>query len=198
MMQPMPRVPPLDRPATYDDLVKLPDNLMAEIIDGELHASPRPAFPHADAGTAIGGLLVPPFGWGRGGPGGWWVVDEPELHLAADVLVPDWAGWRRSRMPQRPDSPFASLPPDWVCEILSPSTVQIDRSKKLGIYARAGVAHAWIIDPLAKTLEILSLEGGRWVLLGTHVGDDLVRAEPFADIELELRLLWAEPPSPPD
>ena len=196
MMQRMPRVPPFDRPATYDDLVKLPDNLVAEIIGGELHASPRPALPHADAGAAMGGVLMPPFGWGRGGPGGWWIVYEPELHLGADVLVPDWAGWRRVRVPQRPDTPYVSIPPDWIGEILSPSTIQIDRARKLEIYAREGVAHAWLVDPLARTLEVFRLEAGRWVLLGTHVGNVVVRAEPFAEIDLELRLLWADPPSP--
>ena len=110
MMQPMPRVPPFDRPATYDDLVKLPDNLVAEIVDGELHASPRPALPHADAGSALGGVLMPAFGWGRGGPGGWWIVDEPELHLGTDVLVPDLAGWRRARIPHRPDTTYVAIP----------------------------------------------------------------------------------------
>jgi len=192
-MQPMPRVPPFDRPATYDDLVQLPDTFVAEIVDGELHASPRPAFPHADAGAAVGGFLMPAFGWGRGGPGGWWIVYEPELHLGADVLVPDWAGWRRARMPHRPETPYTSVPPDWVCEILSPSTAAIDRVKKLAIYAREGVAHAWLIDPLARTLEVLRLEGPHWVIVATHAGDDVVRAEPFVEIDLELALLWSEP-----
>jgi len=196
MMQPMPRVPPFDRPATYDDLVKLPDNLVAEIVDGELHASPRPALPHADAGSALGGVLMPAFGWGRGGPGGWWIVDEPELHLGTDVLVPDLAGWRRARVPHRPDTPYVAIPPDWTCEILSPSTVQIDRARKLGIYAREGVGHAWLVDPEARMLEAFRCEAGRWVLLGAHFGNAVVRAEPFAEIDLELALLWAEPASP--
>ena len=193
MMQPMPRVPPFDRPATYDDLVKLPDNLVAEIIDGELHASPKPAPPHVIAGSSIGGLLLNPYSFGRGGPGGWWILDEPELHLGADVLVPDLAGWRKTRMPHRPDTAYFPLAPDWVCEILSPSTAVVDRVKKLAIYAREGVANAWLIDPALQTLEVLRLEGGRWVLAGTHAGGDVVRAEPFIELGLELRLLWAEP-----
>jgi Uma2 family endonuclease len=193
MMQPMPRVPPFDRPATYEDLVKLPDHLVAEIVDGELHASPRPAPAHAIAGSSVGALIVNPYSLGRGGPGGWWILYEPELHLGRDVLVPDWAGWRRTRMPHPPDTAYFSLAPDWVCEVLSPSTVQIDRVRKLGLYARESVAHAWLIDPLARTLEVLRLEGGRWVLLGTHAGDEVVRTEPFAEIALELRLLWSEP-----
>jgi Uma2 family endonuclease len=191
-MQPVPRVPPFDRPATYDDLVKLPDHLVAEIADGELHASPRPAFPHAEAGSATGGLLVPPFRWGRGGPGGWFIVYEPELHFGADVLVPDWAGWRRTRMPHRPETPYATLAPDWLCEILSPSTSSFDRVKKLAIYAREGVPHVWLMDPLARTLEVLWLEGGRWTILATHAGNEVVRAEPFEAIELELSALWGD------
>jgi Uma2 family endonuclease len=191
MMQPMPRVPPFDRPATYDDLVKLPDNLVAEIIDGELHASPRPAPPHARAGSSLGFLLGGPFDFGRGGPGGWWIFDEPELHLNADVLVPDLAGWKRARMPRQPETAYFPLAPDWVCEILSPSTARVDRARKLAIYAREGVPHAWLIDPALQTLEVLRLEAGRWVILATRVSDELVRAEPFADVELELRLLWA-------
>jgi Uma2 family endonuclease len=196
MMQPMPRVPPFDRPATYDDLVKLPDNMVAEILNGELHASPRPAPAHAVAGSSVGGLLINPYSFGRGGPGGWWVLDEPELHLGPDILVPDLAGWLRNRMPQRPATAFFPLAPDWICEVLSPSTIQIDRARKLTIYAREGVAHAWLVDPLAQTLEVLRLEHGRWVILGTHVGDEVVRAEPFVEIDLELALLWSGPPSP--
>jgi len=192
MIQPMPRVPPFDRPATYDDLVKLPDNLVAEIVDGELHASPRPAMPHARAGSSLGGLLVGPYDHGRGGPGGWWVVDEPELHLGGDILVPDLAGWRRARMPRYPKSAACSVAPDWVCEVLSPSTAKLDRVQKLAIYAREGVAHAWLIDPLVRTLEVLRLEGGGWTILATHAGDERARAEPFTDIEMDLSSLWAD------
>jgi Uma2 family endonuclease len=192
MMQPMPRVPPFDRPATYEDLEKLPDNFVAEIVNGELHASPRPAPPHASAGSVVGGTLVPPFHLGRGGPGGWWILLEPELHLAGDVLVPDWAGWRRARMPHLPKIAYFPLAPDWVCEILSPSTSQLDRARKLAVYAREQVPHAWLIDPLAGTLEVLRLEHGRWTILATHAGAEVVRAEPFADIDLELSSLWAD------
>ena len=192
MMQPMPRVPPFDRPATYDDLARLPDNLVAEIVNGELHASPRPAPPHARAGSIVGGLIVPPFDQGRGGPGGWWILYEPELHLGGDVLVPDWAGWRRSRMPHLPATAYFPLAPDWVCEIVSPSTSSLDRVQKLSIYARERVAHAWLIDPLARTLEVLRLENARWTILATHEGRDVVRAEPFTEIELELPALWAD------
>ena len=192
MMQPMPRVPPLDRPATYEDLVKLPDNLVAEIVNGELHASPRPAPPHARAGSLIGGLIVPPFDLGRGGPGGWWILLEPELHLAGDVLVPDWAGWRRTRMPHLPKTAYFPLAPDWVCEVLSPSTAMLDRARKLAIYARERVSHAWLIEPDAATLEVLRLENGHWTILAAHYGAEILHAEPFDNIELELSSLWAD------
>jgi len=190
----MPRVPPFDRPATYDDLVKQPDHLVAEILDGELHASPRPAPAHAIAGSSLGVVIGGPYDHGRGGPGGWWIIDEPELHLGSDVLVPDLAGWRKARMPRRPATAYFQLAPDWVCEVLSPSTVQVDRAKKLSIYAREGIAYAWLVDPLAQTLEALRLDGGHWVLADTHAGDAVVRVEPFAAIDLELRLLWSDPP----
>jgi Uma2 family endonuclease len=191
-MQPVPRVPPFDRPATYDDLVRLPDNMVAEIADGELHASPRPAAKHAVSYARLGGLLVPAFDQGRGGPGGWCILLEPELHLRLDVLVPDLAGWRRGRMPIVPDVTHFDLPPDWVCEILSPSTWSFDRAKKLAIYAREGVPWAWLIDPLARTLEVLKLDRGRWTILATHAGNEVVRAEPFEAVELELTALWGD------
>jgi Uma2 family endonuclease len=192
MMQPMPRVPPFDRPATYEDLAALPDNLVAEIVGGELHASPRPASPHARASSSLGVRLGGPYDHGIGGPGGWWIIDEPELHLGRDVVVPDLAGWRRSRMPKYERCAYFTLAPDWICEILSPSTATLDRSKKLAIYAREGVGHAWLIDPDAGTLEVLRLEHGRWTILATHGGAAAVRAEPFADVDLELAALWAD------
>ncbi len=191
-MRAVARVPPFDRPATYEDLVKLPDNLVAEIVDGELHASPRPAPRHAVAETALGAFITNPFHFGRGGPGGWWILAEPELHFAADVLVPDYAGWRRSRMPSMPDKAYFELAPDWVCEVVSPSTASLDRTRKLGAYARAGVRHAWLVDPLARTLEILRLEAGHWVIVSSCGGSDTVRAEPFAEIELALSDLWVD------
>jgi Uma2 family endonuclease len=192
MMQSMPRVPPFDRPATYEDLEALPDIVVAEILDGELHSSPRPALRHVRAGSVLGRRIGGPFDDGVGGPGGWWILDEPELHLGHDVVVPDLAGWRRSRMPRCPDAAYLTVAPDWICEVLSPSTATIDRSKKLRIYAREGVAHAWLIDPIARMLEVMRLENGRWTILGTHAGTDIVRAEPFAEIELDLASLWAD------
>ncbi len=181
------------RPATYDDLLKVPDHLVAEILDGELHVSPRPAPRHADASSGLGGFLRGPFDRGRGGPGGWRILDEPELHLGRDVLVPDLAGWRRDRLPALPAEAYFSVAPDWVCEVVSPSTAAIDRVKKLTIYAREQVRHAWMVDPIARTLEVLRLENGRWTIVSTWSGMETVAAEPFEAIELDLSLLWEEP-----
>ena len=177
--------------ASYQDLLAVPDHLVAEILGGDLYATPRPALPHARAASILGASLTGPFDRGIGGPGGWWILDEPELHLSGDVLVPDLAGWRRERLPVIPAEAFLSLAPDWVSEIISPSTETIDRVKKLGIYAREGVRHVWFINPISQTLEVLQLEDGRWVLLVTREGADPVKAAPFEAIELDLGALWS-------
>ncbi len=143
------------------------------------------------------GVLVGPFDQGVGGPGGWWILYEPELHLGDDVQVPDWAGWRRSRMPALPGTADFPLAPDWVCEILSPSTASLDRRKKLAIYARERVSHAWLVDPLAQTFEGLRLVSRRWTILATHGGADVVRAEPFTEVELPSASLWVPPAARP-
>jgi Uma2 family endonuclease len=181
---------PVKKAATYEDLLKVPEPLVAEILDGELYASPRPALPHTLCASALGALLGGAFQFGRSGPGGWWILDEPELHLAANVLVPDLAGWRRERLPVVPDAAAMDLSPDWVGEILSPSTERMDRAKKLAIYAREAVGHAWLINPIARTLEALRRHGDGWLLIATHAADAVVRVEPFDAIELDLLLLW--------
>ena len=168
----------------------MPEHLVAEILGGELYATPRPAIPHAIATTQLTGDLVGPFRSGRGGPGGWWILAEPELHLAEDIVVPDLAGWRRAHLPDMPRGAFLSVAPDWVCETVSPSTEHLDRGKKLGIYARECVSHLWFVNPLSETLEAYRLEQGRWLLLETHAGDVSARIEPFDAIELELWRLW--------
>ncbi len=187
---------PARRVATYEDLVRVPDHLVAEIVDGELVTSPRPASPHALAGATIGWNLFGAFHVGSGGPGGWWIVYEPELHFGADVLVPDLAGWRRERMPVFPNVAFFELAPDWICEVLSPFTARLDRVRKLPIYGRAGVSHAWLVDPAARTLEVLRLQGGRWLLVATFGDDDKIRAEPFDAVEIPLATLWIESAPP--
>jgi Uma2 family endonuclease len=181
---------PLKIGATYDDLVAVPENCVAEIFDGELYATPRPAIPHAHAASMLAVEVGGPFHRGRNGPGGWWILVEPELHFGADVLVPDLAGWRRSRLPVMPADAYLTVPPDWICELLSPATEMIDRVKKLSIYAHENVAHAWLVNPVLRTLEVLSLRSQRWTLVSTYEGDAKVRAQPFDAVELELAALW--------
>jgi Uma2 family endonuclease len=182
---------PVKRPATYEDLLKAPDSVVAEIIDGDLVTSPRPTLTHAAAASALSDELGPPFKRGRGGPGGWIILFEPELHLAGQILVPDLGGWRRERMPELPDAAFSDLAPDWVCEILSPATAALDRTRKMHHYARVGVSHLWLVDPGPRTLEIFRLDGQGWRLAASFAGDGKVRAEPFDAIEVELGNVWA-------
>jgi Uma2 family endonuclease len=184
-------VKPLKTDATYADLCAVPEDFVAEILGGELYASPQPVIRHVRAASALGALIAGPFQFGINGPGGWLFLDEPEVHFDADVLVPDLAGWRTERVADWSDAAFLTVAPDWVCEVLSPSTERLDRTKKLAIYAREGVKHAWLVDPLPRALEILRLEGGRWTWTATHEGGQHVRAEPFDAIELELHALWA-------
>ncbi|MCC6765959.1 MAG: Uma2 family endonuclease [Deltaproteobacteria bacterium] len=182
------------RRATYEDLMQVPEWKVAEIIEGELIVSPRPATPHAYTGTVMIADLGGPFGGPPGAPGrpgGWWVLYEPELHFGEDVLVPDVAAWRRERFPQLPNAAFISQAPDWVCEVISPSTGTIDRGRKMRIYAREGVGHLWFVEPLARTLEVYRLDDeGHWVVVENFGGDDVVRAAPFDAIALDLARWW--------
>jgi Uma2 family endonuclease len=176
--------------AGYNDLLQVPEPLIAELMNGEIHTHPRPASRHARASSMLGGKLVGPFDQGSGGPGGWWIIDEPELHLGLQVMVPDLAGWRRRHMPEYPDAPWFDLAPDWVCEVLSPSTAQTDRSIKMPIYAIHRVAHLWLIDPILRTLEGYQLTDDKWLLLTTLKDDDPVRLAPFEATEFPLSVLW--------
>jgi len=185
----------MKQPATYDDLLRLPEHVVGKIVAGELIVRPRPPPPHAIATSALGGGLIGPFPFGKGGQGGWRSVDAPELHLGRDVLVPDLAGWRRERMPRPPQTAFFELAPDWACELLSASTALLDRAQKLPLCLAAGVKHVWMVDPLAQTLEVLRAEGSQWVLALTAGSVQRVRAEPFEALELDLSLLWV-PPEP--
>lgn len=181
---------PARRPATYDDLLAVSSHLVAEIINGVLHTQPRPAPRHAAASSVLVTDLNGPFQRGRGGPGGWWILHEPELHLGSDVLVPDLAGWRRQRMPRLPDTAWFGLAPDWVCEVLSPSNALRDRALKLPIYAEHGVSWAWLVDPGPRSVEVFERQDQSWVLR-TVVGED-ARASlpPFEAVELQLADLW--------
>jgi Uma2 family endonuclease len=188
------------RQATYDDLLKLPDNVIGEIVNGELYATPRPASPHALASSAIGGQLWGPFHGNSGqgpGPGGWWIVDEPELRFGNDVVVPDVAGWRRERMPRMPNGPAFELPPDWICEVVSPSTERLDRARKIWVYARTKVSHLWLVNPIARTLEAYRLDTNVWSVIATHAGDERVQVAPFEAVTLDLAQWWLGPESSP-
>lgn len=160
--------PTIKRGATYEDLVAVPENLVAEIVDGDLYVSPRPAPRHAWAKTVLGAHLGAAFHLRRGGPGGWWMLFEPELHFGEDVLVPDIAGWRRERMSEVPDAPAFTLAPDWVCEVVSSETESLDRATKMPAYAREGIAHLWLANPLSQTVECYRLADARWLLLATY------------------------------
>jgi Uma2 family endonuclease len=177
--------------ATYDDLLKVPDHLVAEIISGELITSPRPGPRHARASSILGGEITGPFDKGKGGPGGWWILDEPEIHLQSDILVPDLAGWRKEFLPSIPVSKsYFEIAPNWVCEVLSNRTAGTDRVKKLPIYAREKVDHVWLIDPEKMTLEVYARSEQRWILLNSFAGNNIIRAAPFEAIEMDLGSLW--------
>ena len=178
------------RRATYQDVLDAPAHQVAEIVDGTLYTHPRPAMPHALASSRLGIDLGGPFDRGRGGPGGWWIIDEPELHLGEDIMVPDLAGWRRERMPQYPDTAYVTLAPDWVCEVLSPSTRKVDLLEKRPTYAREGVGHLWLIDPTDRTLEAFELHEGQWLLIASAKDDDPVSIRPFDAITFSLADLW--------
>jgi Uma2 family endonuclease len=182
---------PARKRASYADVLAASEHMIAQVIDGELVLMPRPAMPHAMASSALGEELGPPFKRGRGGPGGWVIIDEPELHLGEDILVPDLAGWRRQKMPEAPSTPFVTLAPDWACEVLSPSTAGIDRVRKSRIYARERVQHVWLVDPIEQLLEVWRLDGEGYRVALTAAGGEKVRAEPFEAIDLDLAILWA-------
>ena len=176
--------------ATYRDVLDAPEHMVAEIIGGTLHTHPRPAPRHAVASSRLGIELGGPFDRGRGGPGGWWILDEPELHLGEEILVPDLAGWRRERMPELPDTAYFTLAPDWTCEVLSASTRKLDLVRKRPIYAREGVPHLWLVDPVEHILEAFELHEGRWVLIASVEDDEPVSIAPFEAVTFSLGELW--------
>ena len=177
--------------ATYTDLFDIPENMIGEIINGELHTMPRPSPKHSMVVSSLGGEIVNPFSKGRGGPGGWIILFEPELLMDKNILLPDLAGWKKERLPNLPETNWIEISPDWICEVLSPSTVQIDKTKKMPVYANHKVRYVWLIDPIAKTLDIFKrLNSGGWELMGSFAENDKVMAEPFHEIEIKLADLW--------
>ena len=182
---------PARRLATYEDLFDLPEHLIGEILNGELVTQPRPAPRHALAASVIGDEFVSPYHRGRGGPGGWWILFEPELHLGPNILVPDLAGWRRERVPALPEEAYFSVPPDWVCEVLSPGTARIDRVVKMPIYAAHEVGWLWLVDPDQRTLEVFRWHEGHWLMERAWQQEDEVNTPPFAEHRFTLSDLWA-------
>ena len=179
--------------ATYQDVLDAPPHKVAQVVRGVLHVHPRPTLPHAVAAGALNINIGSPFGFGRGGPGGWWILPEPELHLGEDIVVPDIAGWRKERMPKFPDAAYCAVPPDWVCEVLSPSTRQFDTGEKKDVYSRERVRHLWMADPDARVLEAFEWRGGGWFLIGTRTDDMPVSLPPFEAISFDLGDLWYAP-----
>jgi Uma2 family endonuclease len=174
--------------ATYADVLAAPDHVNAELIDGRLFMTPRPAVLHAHAAWQLGRLIP------RTVERDWVFLSEPELHLGGDdpALIPDLAGWRRDRFPalaEGENPAFLTVAPDWVCEVLSPGTEKLDRAEKAPRYAQAGVGHLWLINPIARTLEVRRLIDGLWLVAAVFTDADQVRAEPF-DFVFALDALW--------
>lgn len=168
----------------------LPPHVVGEIIEGVLYTHARPARRHARAQLRLGGRLDRD---GSGPAGQWVIVPEPELHLDDDTLVPDLAGWRTDRLPATDGEPFFTTVPDWVCEVLSPSTARVDRVKKSRVYARSGVTWMWLLDPERRTLEVRRLaQDGYYAVLHEYDDTETVRAEPFAHVEFRLPDLWPD------
>lgn len=176
--------------SVHEQWIELPDHVVGEIISGELHVSPRPALKHGNATSSLLHELMGPFHKGKGGPGGWVIMMEPEIHLADHILVPDIGGWKRDKIPAITNETFFSISPDWVCEVLSPSTAGFDRVKKMPIYLEQNVKHIWLIDPILKTLEVFENNKTSWILVKTFMNDDKVRCVPFLEIEIDLSVLW--------
>jgi Uma2 family endonuclease len=184
------------RDELYEEYLRVPAHQHAEIVHGTLYVMSRPAPKHASAASMLTVELGGPFQRGRGGPGGWWILFEPELQLVAkEPIIPDLAGWRVERMPQLPDTAWFTAVPDWVCEVLSRSTEKLDRDEKLPYYAAHGVRHVWLLDPIDRRLEVYALDAETqgWREVRIHQGDTVIRAAPFDAIELDLGALWSPP-----
>jgi len=183
-----------EKRATYDQVLNAPKNMSAEILEGRLVLMPKPAPRHIHAASRLGGILGPPFDEKIGGPGGWWIFDEPELHFGEEpdpeVADPDLAGWRKERMLKRPETAYFGIVPDWTCEIISPSSKTYDREVKPRVYAKFGVGYYWLVDPPNHTLETFVLRNGTLTLAETFRDGDQVAAPPFHEITFSLGRLW--------
>jgi len=178
--------------ATYRDIENTPPGVIAEIIDGELYMQARPTNLHAEAVAGLSELLRPPFQRGRGGPGGWWIHAESQISFEDRdwrTLVPDIAGWRKERVPRLPEKYF-EVRPDWVCEVISPSTRFVDRNLKAKVYAEEAIPYFWIIDPAHRTLECYENVEGVWVERTKIEGTGSVAAPPFDAVPFDLADLW--------
>jgi Uma2 family endonuclease len=176
---------------SYEKWLELPSHFVGEIIMNDLHVSPRPSPIHARASTKLSSQLDGPFDSGKNGPGGWIILFEPEIHIESDIFVPDIAGWRRERLPQVPHEAYFTLICDWACEVLSPSTAILDRTRKMPLYAQYGLKHFWLVDPSTQTLEVYENDRSKWRLLDTFAENDKIKAPPFEVIEIDLSLLWS-------
>jgi len=176
----------------YEYLEGLPEGMTGEILNGQLYTQPRPSGRHARAAVQLDRSIGRSYDNGIDGPGGWWILIEPEVHFVHDseVTVPDLSGWRRERMPHLPQDHRFEVVPDWVCEILSPSTASKDREIKMPLYAHYGVQYAWLLDPVEQTLEVYRLDDGVWVESGFFSGTDQVVASPFEAISIDLGSFW--------
>ncbi|MBK8996254.1 MAG: Uma2 family endonuclease [Myxococcales bacterium] len=182
---------PAHKAPTLADLEALPSNVKGEIIEGVLYTMTRPRGPHQDLALSIGSDLRGPYRRGQGGPGGWWILPEPGIELAGTPeIAPDIAGWRRERLPVLPEDSAITVVPDWVCEILSPSTRRHNLLVKKPFYAKVGVPHHWIVDLAARTVTAYRLEAGRWVELGVWGDERDARIEPFVDVVLDVGSWW--------
>jgi Uma2 family endonuclease len=182
--------------ATYQDVLDAPEHMVAEVIGGELFLSPRPGGPATSVASKIAAVLIPPFNDQHGGPGGWIILLEPELHLGEEVLVPDLAGWRIERMPAVPEGAAFTVTPDWVCEVMSPRSETMDRLDKMPLYASLGIRHAWLVSPRRFSLEAFRLHDGMWLAIANHRGNVIARVEPFGAVEIDLARFWANLPLP--
>jgi len=183
---------PASQPTLYEHLEGLPEGVTGEILNGQLHTHPRPSFPHGRVSFKLASKIDGPYDDGIDGPGGWWIFIEPEVHFTRDmeVSVPDLVGWRRERVPYLPEDHRIEVVPDWICEILSPSTASKDREIKMPLYARYGVRYACLIDPITRTLEAYRLDVVAWLEIDRFIDTDRVVAPPFESVSIDLEDLW--------